>query len=708
MNSFTENFNSFITAFKQDKGEFCIDFLDFCFEEDPKQTLLGLYKHKLLFTQNFIGKIASSSKVPAYYKLLFQIIQQNEEDIISSSAFISKFSQKQLLQGVANFLEKRNTELKYNAIWSIRYAGGDSRYLETERQGTYLTSAGIEFQELLNRFYPQASINNITEVNWDENAFALLLMHLSVFNAIKDTIERHLYFDWSLEIVDNKTLKTTAPINQREGKIETDIINSVKSKIGIERSYELAKVSLIAGYLDRIKNGKPKPAEYWKYCPDSNNEDDMKWYAEAFALDIAADLKVETELIVLMEHFFPGIEELTYLELRVTENDLNQIYKLPLEHTFRVLGFLSEFSKRHVEQIDKQYTDGVTRFSELYPPSTDAQIIEMTTKLFKGNKEAIKETLDKHYNDKVLEEQGKIITGAKNAITNKNCLIQINYEKLIKAIQWLHQYDEEFIRKVIEIFTYTPEADVTRSPFFRLGNDLYWMPNLVAFQCFAESLIENLIKKKLVVIHKFQTNYFEKSLNNLFKSYGYKVIIDDRNKIYRSPEGKELGDFDVLAFKNGILIHMQLKLTNIRNNYLDRWRWKKNQLKEAVGQIERGNKYILENLNEICNILGLDNYDEIKEHHSFIISNGLLYDHEKIGGYLKISYFESMLALNAIEQSWSGDLNNSKRYVEFLNNNILFKEIEEVPVVVDDLLLRIGEFGIRGPGLLQKNVFTAL
>ena len=141
MNLFSKNFNSFNTAFKHDKGESCIDFLDLCFEEDPKQTLLGLYKYKLLFTQNFIGKIASSSKVPACYKLLFQIIQQNEEDIISSSAFISKFSQKQLLQGVANLLEKRNTELKYNASWSIKYAGGDPRYLETERQGTYLTSA---------------------------------------------------------------------------------------------------------------------------------------------------------------------------------------------------------------------------------------------------------------------------------------------------------------------------------------------------------------------------------------------------------------------------------------------------------------------------------------------------------------------------------------------------------------------------------------
>ncbi len=711
MNSFSKNFNSFRAAFKQEKGESYIDFLDFCFEEDPRQTLFELYKSKLLFTQNFIGKIASSSKVPAYYKLLFQIIQQNDEDIISASAFLRKFSQKQLLQGVANLLEKSNAELKYNANWNIKYAGGDPRYLETERQGTYLTSAGIEFQELLSRFYHQASTNDIIEVNWGENtenAFALLLTHLRVYNTIKDSIERHLYFDWSLEIIDDKTLKTTAPINQRESKIETDIINSIKSKIGIELSYELAQKSLVAEYLDRIRNAKPKPAEFWKYQPDSNNEEEMKWYAEAFMINVNAALKVKSELTVLKEHFFPGISELTHLELRHTENGLNEIYKLSLEDTFEVLSFLSEFSKKHIEQIDKQYTDGVTRFSELYPPSADAQIIETTTKLFKGNREAIKETLDKHYNDKVSEDQGKIISGAKNTITNENCLIQINYEKLIKTIQWLHQYDEKFIRKVIEIFTYTPETEVTRSPFFRLGNDLYWMPNLVAFQCFAESLIENLIKNKLVVIHKFQTNYFEKSLNNLFKGYGYKVVIDDRNKIYRSPEGKELGDFDVLAFKNGILIHMQLKLTNIRNNYLDRWRWKKNQLKEAVEQIESGNKYILENPNKICEILGLDNYDEIKEHHSFIISNGLLYDHEKIGGYLKISHFEAMLALTVVEQSWPGDHRNAKRYVELLNDNGLFKEIEGTPVVIDDMTLKIGEFGIRGPGLLQKNVYTAL
>ncbi len=711
MNSFSKNFNSFSTAFKQDKGESYIDFLDFCFEENPKQTLFELYKRKLLFTQKFIGKIASSSKAPAYYKLLFQIIQQNEEDIIAASAFIRKLSQKQLLQGVANLLEKSNAELKYNANWNIKYAGGDPRYLETERQGTYLTSAGIEFQELLNRFYHEAYTNDIIEVNWDEsaeNAFALLLTHLRVYNTIKDSIERHLYFDWSLEIIDDKTLKTTAPINQREGKVETDIINSIKSKIDIEYYYELAQRSLTRRYLDNIENGKPKPAEYWKYYPDSKNKEEMKWFGEAFALDIKADLKVEAELTILKENFFSGIEELTHLELRLSQNGLSEIYKLPLEHTFRVLSFLSEFSKKHIEQIDKQYTDGVIHFSKLHQSSADAQIIEVTSKLFKGNKEAIKETLDKHYNDEVSEEQRKIISGAKNTITNENCFIQINYEKLIKTIQWLHQYDEKFIRKVIEIFTYTPETNVTRSPFFRLGNDLCWMPNLVAFQCFAESLIENLIEKKIVVIHQFQTNYFERSLNNLFKSYSYKVIIDEQNKIYRSPDGKRLGDFDVMAFKNGILIHIQLKLTNTRNNYYDRWLWKSNQLKDAVSQIERGNKYIVENRNEICEILGLDNYDEIKEHHSFIISNSLLYDHEKIGGYLKISCFEAMLALTIVEQSWPGDRRNAKRYVELLYDNGLFKEIEGTPVVVDDMTLKIGEFGIMGPGLLQKNVYTAL
>ena len=200
MNNFSKNFKTFLSSFNnKEKGilESVIS-LNRCFQLDSKFTFHKLYQKQILFRKEFLELRLDSTDIPTTYKLLVQIIKQNGEDICNHEKFIFGLSKSQILQGVANVLEKKNAELKYNENWNRKYANGDSRYLETERQSMYFSSAGISFQELLKRYYTNAPDNDEKTVLWDANieaSFADILEALMRHVEIKDTVERHLLFD---------------------------------------------------------------------------------------------------------------------------------------------------------------------------------------------------------------------------------------------------------------------------------------------------------------------------------------------------------------------------------------------------------------------------------------------------------------------------------------------------------------------------------
>lgn len=683
-----------------------VGFLNQSFLLEPKSALLDLYKKKLLFNEEFLALDFTGTEIPIVYQVLIEMIRENIAKIKESTVFITDYSKEQILQGAANYLEGNNTQSKYNAKWSEEYVNGDVMYLETERQGMFFSAASIQFQEILSRFYNKASIKNKIEVKWDDETaenFINLFNEFGIYNELKDTIEKHLLFDWSLDAIDNKTIKTNPPVGQKEGSFETDIVNSLKMKVGWEGLDQIAERNLMQGYLQKINESEIKPIELRKYKPDENNEEEMAWYTKALMIDIAADLTVERELVLYGEKYFPGIVDLKELTLRDKS-------KLPLRETFRVLAFISEFSKYTIKEIDEEYRDGVILHSKTYSTTQNADEIEKRAKVLKGNKEALKEMLSEYYNEDVYLEQRKIIQAAKGSLSLNKCLVKFNYEKLVKTIQWLHQYEADFIRKVIDIFIFdsTLNNDVTRSPFFKMEEDLHWLPNLVAYASFTENLIENLISKGAILIHRLQTDYYEKSLKNLFAKSGYKVISKDENKIFKGTDGRPLGDFDLLAYKEGHLIYMQLKLTNVRNSYYERHNWKEGGLIEAANQLETGIKFINENPEHIKSILGLKESEQIIKIHPFIVGNSYLYDHEKINGFLKISCFEVFLALMFINETTKGAIDNATNFAKLLESNKLFERLEKMSFVSENTYIKFGDYAIIRPGVIQKTEYTTL
>jgi hypothetical protein len=188
-----------------------------------------------------------------------------------------------------------------------------------------------------------------------------------------------------------------------------------------------------------------------------------------------------------------------------------------------------------------------------------------------------------------------------------------------------------------------------------------------------KKLLENLITKKLISIHRFQTEYFEENLNTIFKKLGYKTIIKKENKVFKDHQGRALGDFDVLAYKNGKMIHMQLKLTSSRNSYYERYSWK-SVIKKAAEQLEIGNKFIRENPAKIAEILCLNDNDKIDEIQSFVISNSFIFDHETLYGFYKLSCFEAMSALYFVDELNKVDSNLKIDFGKFITENMLLNQ----------------------------------
>ena len=702
MSDFKQNFNSFRSCFKDSNHLDCNSFLSICFEIDPKTTLLKLYDSRYLANIPLLKCVVDSKKLPEHYRILLSMLILSEQEINDNSLFLLSYSKLQILQTAARLLEKDNAELKYNERWNIKYNGGDSAYLEAERQSNFLTKVGIAFQELLNRFYFQRNEDDSTISKIDEDSLDLLICSLLRYNEVKDTVERHLYFDWHLEVEGGDALRTFAPDGQKEGTSEQDFNTFRKLKFTSENIEDIAFQNLMKEYESGLTAEKKSFKLFHGFLQTLKSAAEIEWYKHAFELDVLADTDVERELASFKNNYFPDSENAA--ELRLKDNTA-----LPLRPTFRILRFISELSKEKIILIDSEFSNAINDYSRTHPISDELRIIELESLLSKNDKKHLRDVISKNYNEEVLKEQENILRYAKSKISDQNCLIKIETQKLVNTIHRIHNYTSEFVEQVIDIFTYHGENnDVTRSPFFKIGKHLYWMPNSVAYVSFAENLIQNLISSNLVTIHTIQTELYEKSLNYQFLKHGYKVILLKEDKKIRDSLGKELGDFDLLAYKNGTLIFIEVKLTNARNTYKERKNWRDGKLNDAQNQLKVGIDYIKENPAYISKILGLFDNEHITKIAPFIASNSFIYDHDKIETFLKVSYTEIIHTLISSQDVDNDNRNDVDVFIDRLNNNWLFKKWDEIPFIHYENVLDIGGYKIIRSGLVQQNMYTSL
>lgn len=230
-------------------------------------------------------------------------------------------------------------------------------------------------------------------------------------------------------------------------------------------------------------------------------------------------------------------------------------------------------------------------------------------------------------------------------------LSSYNIEELATWIAKAIGMDVLTVKKTFSILDYVRGAKIKHAylnfqTLFCVKGNIHWLPNSLAYTSTAELLFNTIIGQELVRNKQQISNITERAVLSWFRGAGFKVIKDDDHE-YGDQKGKPLGDFDALAYKNGHLYHLEIKLTYIRNNLIDKMKFKDSKVHKARKQLSQGRKYILENKDEISKRLGLKPNEEIidDKFHSYLVSNSFDFDKQKIGGYLKFTLKELYIAL---------------------------------------------------------------
>ncbi len=701
MDKFPNNYSSFKSQFTIGNFIECLPFLNTCLGIDERLTLEKLYKSRRFFEKETLELLHSCDNLSKGLKILCEISLLNHQNIEAAAVFIKGASKKQLLQGCANILEKRNAEYKYNSSWNIKYANGNETYLETERQNQFFSIAGLEVQELLDRFYWEAPESDFRPIEWNtktEKHLNLLLHELGFHIELKDSFEKYLFFKWSMDATDDKSIRLT-PSDMKEGRIETDVINSLKSKEFTKSLVEFADQSLLKKYQKTHTEGQKGQGEQFEH----QIKDEA--YLRTFMTDIKVDRVVEREMLAFKNNYFPGLDSVDSIMLKGKSI-------LKLEPLFRITGHLAERSKDSISRIDEAYKKAVNNYSKEFEDSSSWKNIQIESLLNKGDNEELKKVMDNNADDQFREQQQKVINCSKESIEEKDTLMSIDLKEFVREIQLVNPISEDVMLSVLELFTCKEGSDLTRAPFFKIGSRLYLFPNLVAYALFSENLMEVLLSEEMVNIHIEQTKLFERSINKLFYACGYKIIQakdedeEKQKKTFFSKDKKPLGDLDILAYKDGKLIYMENKLTNTRNSYIERHNWKVTRLNEAIGQLDNGLHYINKNEDKIKELLGLSEKEEIKEIETYIISNSRLFDGEKFGNHFKINYQDlSILLLLSRIREENGHL--PLDIFKILKENTLFSEYAKTLRVVDSNMIYDG-YRIVRPGLISHNIYTSL
>lgn len=182
-------------------------------------------------------------------------------------------------------------------------------------------------------------------------------------------------------------------------------------------------------------------------------------------------------------------------------------------------------------------------------------------------------------------------------------------------------------------------------PIFKIGNYLFQLPWLFAFQNNVTAALNNLrrVGRKRGELNS-ETNRIEKRLAELFEAKGFSVIGN-----YQPPRNDldEVGEIDLICFRDGHLFIFEIKSGYLRKSQRDAWHHKTNTLRKAGLQLQRKSAYVINNLLIDPKLTALTK-DHALAHiqtHCWIVDTSLELDHEFFEGFLKVSIQEIIIAL---------------------------------------------------------------
>jgi len=190
------------------------------------------------------------------------------------------------------------------------------------------------------------------------------------------------------------------------------------------------------------------------------------------------------------------------------------------------------------------------------------------------------------------------------------------------------------------------KPDLFERPILKMGQTLVQLPWVVGLQNNSTAAINNLRRlgsRRNEV--RAETERIENQLGAMLEKRGFKVVLNWHPPL--GPDGNA-GEVDVICARNDTVLVLEVKSTYQRRSQKDAWQHETTTLRRAGQQMQRkvaAVQLALATESEFAPKLGLDAGAPATQLHGWIVDTSIECDHQRFGGFLKISLEELLIAL---------------------------------------------------------------
>jgi Holliday junction resolvase-like predicted endonuclease len=179
-----------------------------------------------------------------------------------------------------------------------------------------------------------------------------------------------------------------------------------------------------------------------------------------------------------------------------------------------------------------------------------------------------------------------------------------------------------------------------------MGQTLVQLPWVVGLQNNSTAAINNL--RRLGQRRneaRAETQRIENQLGAMLEKRGFKVVLNWHPPV--GPDGNA-GEVDLICARDGTVLVMEVKSTYLRRSQQDAWQHETTTLRKAGQQLRRkvaAVQLALANAPDLAPQLGLETGQPAIQLCGWIVDTSIECDHQRFGGFLKLSLEELLIAL---------------------------------------------------------------
>ncbi len=190
------------------------------------------------------------------------------------------------------------------------------------------------------------------------------------------------------------------------------------------------------------------------------------------------------------------------------------------------------------------------------------------------------------------------------------------------------------------------QPELFERPFLKLGQSVVQLPWVTGLQNNSTAAINNLRRiGARRAESKEETRRIEERLGKLFESRGFQVLMNWHPDSESYPGA---GEIDLICFRDGAILVIEVKSTFLRHSEQEAWLHGKSTLRRAGKQLMRKVDAVQSALKDdpdIRSTFGIEYGGLIPEVRGWIVDTSIEHDHERFDGFLKISMEEIIIAL---------------------------------------------------------------